>query len=54
MDRFHRHLDGLLPSILRVHVAVVRVDAATGGVTFECYFVAYDIGRAVTPMLVEG
>jgi CO/xanthine dehydrogenase Mo-binding subunit len=37
-----------------VHVAVARVDAATGGVTIERYFVAYDIGRAVNPMLVEG
>jgi CO/xanthine dehydrogenase Mo-binding subunit len=37
-----------------VHVAVAGVDAATGGVTIERYFVAYDIGRAVNPMLVEG
>jgi CO/xanthine dehydrogenase Mo-binding subunit len=35
-------------------VAVAGVDAATGGVTIERYFVAYDIGRAVNPMLVEG
>ena len=37
-----------------VHVAVVRVDADTGGVTVERYAVAYDIGRAVNPRLVEG
>ena len=37
-----------------VHVAVARVDAATGGVTIERFLVAYDIGRAVNPMLVEG
>ena len=37
-----------------VHVAVARVDVATGGVTIERYLVAYDIGRAVNPMLVEG
>jgi carbon-monoxide dehydrogenase large subunit/6-hydroxypseudooxynicotine dehydrogenase subunit gamma len=37
-----------------VHVAVVRVDGDTGGVTVERYLVAYDIGRAVNPMLVEG
>jgi len=37
-----------------VHIAVVRVDADTGGVTVERYMIAYDIGRAVNPMLVEG
>ena len=37
-----------------VHVAVVRVDRETGGVNVERYLVAYDIGRAVNPMLVEG
>ena len=26
----------------------------TGGVTIERYIVAYDVGRAVNPMLVEG
>jgi aerobic carbon-monoxide dehydrogenase large subunit len=37
-----------------VHIAVVRVDRETGGITVERYLVAYDIGRAVNPMLVEG
>jgi CO/xanthine dehydrogenase Mo-binding subunit len=37
-----------------VHIAAVRVDADTGGVTIERYAIAYDIGRAVNPMLVEG
>jgi carbon-monoxide dehydrogenase large subunit/6-hydroxypseudooxynicotine dehydrogenase subunit gamma len=37
-----------------VHVAVVRIDRGTGGVIVERYVVAYDIGRAVNPMLVEG
>jgi carbon-monoxide dehydrogenase large subunit len=37
-----------------VHVAVVSVDRETGGVTIERYLLAYDIGRAVNPMLVEG
>jgi carbon-monoxide dehydrogenase large subunit/6-hydroxypseudooxynicotine dehydrogenase subunit gamma len=37
-----------------VHIAVVRVDRDTGGVAVERYFVAYDIGKAVNPMLVEG
>ena len=36
------------------HAAVVRVDAATGGVELERFVVACDIGRAVNPMLVEG
>ena len=37
-----------------VHIAVVRVDRETGGVDIERYLTAYDIGRAVNPMLVEG
>jgi carbon-monoxide dehydrogenase large subunit len=37
-----------------VHVAQVRVDRQTGQVKVERYLVAYDIGRAVNPMLVEG
>ncbi len=37
-----------------VHVAVVRVDADTGGVAIERYVIAYDIGKAVNPKLVEG
>ena len=37
-----------------VHAAVVKVDGDTGGVTIERYLVAYDIGRAVNPKLVEG
>jgi len=37
-----------------VHVAVVRVDRDSGAVVVERYVVAYDIGRAVNPMLVEG
>ena len=37
-----------------VHMAVVGVDCDTGGVTVERYLVAYDIGKAVNPMLVEG
>jgi aerobic carbon-monoxide dehydrogenase large subunit len=35
------------------HVAVVRVDGETGGVTVERYSIAYDIGRAINPALVE-
>ena len=34
------------------HVAVVRVDPETGGVTVERYIIGYDVGRAINPMLV--
>jgi carbon-monoxide dehydrogenase large subunit len=37
-----------------VHIAVVRVDSGTGGVAVERYVVAYDVGRAVNPRLVQG
>jgi len=37
-----------------VHIAVVQVDRETGGVEVERYLAAYDIGRAVNPMLIEG
>ena len=37
-----------------VHIAVLRVDRHTGAVAIERYLVAYDVGRAVNPMLVEG
>jgi carbon-monoxide dehydrogenase large subunit len=37
-----------------IHVAVVRVDRETGGVDIERYLVAYDVGRALNPMLIEG
>ncbi|MPZ58347.1 MAG: molybdopterin-dependent oxidoreductase [Rhizobiales bacterium] len=37
-----------------VHIAVVRVDRDTGGVAIERYLAAYDVGRAVNPMLIEG
>ncbi len=37
-----------------VHVAVVKVDRETGGVNVEQFLIAYDVGRAVNPMLVAG
>jgi CO/xanthine dehydrogenase Mo-binding subunit len=37
-----------------VHIAVVRVDRDTGGVHVERYVAAYDVGRAINPMLIEG
>ena len=36
------------------HAAVVAVDPATGHVRVLRYLVAYEVGRAVNPMLVEG
>jgi carbon-monoxide dehydrogenase large subunit len=37
-----------------VHAAVVEVDTATGQVRVLRYLVAYEVGRAINPMLVEG
>jgi CO/xanthine dehydrogenase Mo-binding subunit len=36
------------------HIAVVRVDRDTGEAVVEKYFIGYDIGRAINPMLIEG
>ena len=37
-----------------VHLAVVRVDRDTGKIAVERFMVAYDVGRAVNPLLIEG
>jgi aerobic carbon-monoxide dehydrogenase large subunit len=37
-----------------VQIAVVRVERDTGQVTVERVLAAYDVGRAINPMLVEG
>jgi CO/xanthine dehydrogenase Mo-binding subunit len=37
-----------------VHAILARVDEATGGVELLRFLAAYDVGRAVNPMLVEG
>jgi len=37
-----------------VHAAAVEVDAGTGQVRVLRYLVAYEVGRAINPMLVEG
>lgn len=37
-----------------VHVAVVEIDHGTGGVRVRRYLVAYEVGRAINPVLVEG
>jgi carbon-monoxide dehydrogenase large subunit/6-hydroxypseudooxynicotine dehydrogenase subunit gamma len=37
-----------------VQIAVTRIDCATGAIAVERFLVAYDVGRAINPMLVEG
>jgi len=37
-----------------IHLAQVRIDRETGLVKVERYWVAYDVGRAINPMLIEG
>lgn len=37
-----------------IHFAQVKLDPGTGGVQIERYMVAFDVGRAINPMLVEG
>ena len=37
-----------------IHCAVVEVDRETGNVKVERLYIAYDVGRAVNPMLVAG
>ena len=37
-----------------IHIAVIRVDRGTGEVAIERFLVAYDVGRAINPMMIEG
>src|SRR5205823_9618108 len=37
-----------------VQIVVVRIERDTGQVAVERYLIAYDIGRSINPMLVEG
>ena len=37
-----------------VQIGIVRIDAETGEATVERFLLAYDIGRSMNPMLVEG
>ena len=37
-----------------VHLGQVEVDPATGGVRVLRYFIAYEVGRAINPAMVEG
>jgi aerobic carbon-monoxide dehydrogenase large subunit len=36
------------------HVAVVRIDADTGGVDMQRYVIAHDSGRAINPLILDG
>ena len=36
------------------HVAVAEVDPQTGQVSLRAYAIAYDVGKAINPMIVEG
>jgi CO/xanthine dehydrogenase Mo-binding subunit len=36
------------------HVAVVEVDTDTGRVALRRYAIAYDVGRAINPLIVDG
>jgi aerobic carbon-monoxide dehydrogenase large subunit len=37
-----------------VHIAQVRIDPRTCGIRVERYVIAYDVGRAVNPKMIEG
>jgi carbon-monoxide dehydrogenase large subunit len=37
-----------------VQIGVVRIDPGTAEATVERYLIAYDIGRSINPMLIEG
>ena len=37
-----------------VHIGIVRVDPETGCASVERFLIAYDIGRAINPMMAEG
>ena len=37
-----------------VQIGIIRIDAETGEATVERFLLAYDIGRSINPMLVEG
>lgn len=51
--RFRFHVDHMTYPY-GAHICVVEVDPGTGGVQVRKYLVAYEVGRAVNPTLVEG
>lgn len=51
----HRYEPGAGSHVLSgANVGVVRVDADSGGVDVERYAVAYEVGRAINPLTLEG
>ena len=51
-EDFHKTRESTFP--YGIHFAVVAVDPETGQVTVARFMVAYDVGRAVNEMLLEG
>jgi len=41
-------------SVFAVHMAEIAIDTGTGQFTVERYFVSADVGRAISPKVVEG
>ena len=37
-----------------LHLVALEVDLETGGVRIDRYAIAYDVGRAINPLLVQG
>ena len=54
LEALHYHRQEKMTYGHGVHVAVVEVDGETGVPRVLRYAVAYDVGRAINPMLVEG
>jgi CO/xanthine dehydrogenase Mo-binding subunit len=54
LEALHYHRQERMTYGHGLHLAVVEVDAETGVPRILRYVVAYDVGRAVNPMLVEG
>ena len=54
LEALHYHAQTAMTYGHGLHVAMVEVDAETGVTRILRYAVAYDVGRAINPMLVEG
>jgi carbon-monoxide dehydrogenase large subunit len=51
-EGFHNTAESTFP--YGIHFAVVKIDGETGHIAVERFMVAYDVGRAVNHMLLEG
>jgi carbon-monoxide dehydrogenase large subunit/6-hydroxypseudooxynicotine dehydrogenase subunit gamma len=54
LEASHRYEATKMTYPYGAHAAVVEVDASTGRIDILDYAIAYDVGRAVNPKLVEG